>query len=70
MNESIFNYNVTSNELRKLAIPLTEKEYLNSTSKIRKFYDLHSLFILRGDEEKAREILVEASSSLRLTNSL
>lgn len=68
MNESIFNYNVTLQELDCLGIILSEEEYLFSTSTLKKFYDLHTLFILRRDEEKAKAILNEASLSLKLGN--
>ena len=69
MQDSVFNYNITLQELDYLGIILSEEEYLYSTSRLKKFYDLHTLFILRKDDEKAKEILNEASVSLRLSHS-
>ena len=68
MNDSVFNYNITTQELNYLGIILPEEEYLFSTSTLKKFYDLHVLFILRKDEEKANAILDQASLSLKLGN--
>jgi len=65
MNESVFNYNVTMQELDYLGIIISEEEYLFSTSTLKKFYDLHVLFVLHKDEEKAKAILNEASLSLK-----
>ena len=69
MCDSVFNYGVTLQELNYLGIILTKKEYLRSTSTLKKFYDLHTLFVLRKEEQKAKEILNEASICLNLNHS-
>lgn len=69
MSDSVFDYGVTLQELNYLGIILTKKEYLGSTSSLKKFYDLHTLFILRKDEQKAKEVLYEASICLNLNHS-
>ena len=66
MNDTVFSHNVTMQELNYLGIILSEEEYLFSTSTLKKFYDLHVLFVLRKDEEKAKAVLNEASLSLKL----
>ena len=52
MSDSVFNYGVTLQELNYLGIILTKEEYLRSTSTLKKFYDLHTLFVLRKDKEQ------------------
>ncbi len=69
MSDSVFNYGITLQELNYLGIILTKEEYLRSTSTLKKFYDLHTLFVLRKDDRKAREILNEASICLNLNHS-
>jgi hypothetical protein len=69
MSDSVFNYGITLQELSYLGIILTKEEYLRSTSTLKKFYDLHTLFILRKDDQKAKEILTEASVCLNLNHS-
>ena len=69
MSDSIFNYDVSIQELNYLGIILTKEEYLRSTSTLKKFYDLHTLFVLRNDDQKAKEILNEASVCLNLNHS-
>ena len=69
MSDSIFNYDVSIQELNYLGIILTKEEYLRSTSTLKKFYDLHTLFVLRNDNQKAKEILNEASVCLNLNHS-
>ena len=70
MNDSVFNHNISPSELDYLGIILSEEEYLYSTSTLKKFYDLHALFVLRKDNEKANAILTEASLTLNLNYSL
>ncbi len=69
MSDSVYNYDVTLQELIYLGIILTKEEYLRSTSTLKKFYDLHTLFVLRKDEQKAKEVLNEASVCLNLDHS-
>ncbi|MFW9930552.1 MAG: hypothetical protein ACFFD1_14275 [Candidatus Thorarchaeota archaeon] len=69
MSDSVFNYEVTLQELSYLGIILTKEEYLRSTSPLKKFYDLHTLFVLRKDDQRAKEILQVASVSLNLNHS-
>lgn len=69
MSDSVFNYGVTLQELNYLGIILTKEEYLRSTSTLRKFYDLHTLFVLRKDDQRAKEILHVASICLNLNHS-
>ncbi|MFZ0456664.1 MAG: hypothetical protein WCE54_19780 [Ignavibacteriaceae bacterium] len=69
MSDSVFNYGVSLQELNYLGIILTKEEYLRSTSTLKKFYDLHTLFVMRKDDQKAKEILNVASVSLNLNHS-
>ena len=69
MSDSVFNYGVTLQELNYLGIILTKEEYLRSTSTLKKFYDLHTLFVLRKDEQRAKDILHVASICLNLNHS-
>ncbi len=69
MIDSVFNYEVTLQELNYLGIILTKEEYLRSTSTLKKFYDLYTLFVLRKDDQKAKQILTEASLCLNLNHS-
>jgi hypothetical protein len=69
MSDSIFNYDVTLQELSYLGIIITKEEYLRLTSTLKKYYDLHTLFILRKDNKKATEILARASICLNLNPS-
>jgi hypothetical protein len=70
MNDSVFDYDISPNELSELGILLNKEEYNTSTSRIKRFYDLHRLFKLRGNEDKASEILTEASVILKLTDTI
>jgi hypothetical protein len=69
MNESVFDYNITQVELESLEIILNQEDYLKTTSTLKKFYDLHSLFTLRGEKSKAENILFKVSHTLKLAHS-
>lgn len=64
MEESIFEHNVTLDELNYLQINLNKEEYLRSSSLTKKYYHLFMLFKLRNNNLKAEEVLNKLSLKL------
>ena len=57
MKETIFDYNITMDELKFLSIPYkTKEDYLANTDTKKQKQDLFILFTLRGDWNKASAI--------------
>lgn len=64
MEESIFEHNVTLEELNYLQINLAKEEYKRCSSITKKYYHLFMLFKLRNNNSKAEEVLNKLSLKL------
>ncbi len=54
--KTIYDYNITKNELGYLLVKIPEKEYLKVSTKQKKISDLYCLFRLRNDFENMEKI--------------
>ena len=59
MEKTIFDYDVTGLEISVLRITDSKEEYVSEQNELVKLYHIHRLLSLRGEKEKANEILNE-----------
>ena len=67
MEKTIFDYNVSYEELRKLDV-LDDWDRYNERSKMAKMYHIHKLMKLRGNASEANKILRELYDTFILPN--
>ena len=54
--KTIYDYNITKNELAYLLVKISETEYLKASTKQKKISDLYCLFRIRNDVESMERI--------------
>jgi hypothetical protein len=71
MNITIFDYDVTLDEIKHLFVNYTKKdEYIQNTKNKRKLQDLYVLFIMREDKVRAVDVMNKINYKSELSHAL